>query len=66
VLKAGVKDPIAQARSVAVYTEVGSRAVSVPISDTFKGDYRGPVTVQYVETYDDGAKTIAETQAVLR
>jgi hypothetical protein len=24
------------------------------------------VTVQYVETYDDGTKTIAETQAVLR
>jgi P pilus assembly chaperone PapD len=66
VLKAGVKEPIAQARSIAVYTEVGSRAVSVPISDAFKGDFRGPVTVLYVETYDDGAKTIAETQAVLR
>jgi hypothetical protein len=38
----------------------------VPISDDFKGDVRGPVTVQYVESYDDGAKTIAETQAVLR
>ncbi len=26
----------------------------------------GPVTVQYVETYDDGTRTLAETQAVLR
>ncbi|HET7708606.1 MAG TPA: molecular chaperone [Sphingomicrobium sp.] len=66
VFKAGIKDPIAQARSVAVYTEVGGRSVAVPVSDTFKGDIRGPVTVQYVETYDDGARTIAETQAVLR
>jgi hypothetical protein len=66
VFKAGNKNPVAQARSVAVYTEVGQRSVAVPISDDFKGDIRGPVTVQYVETYDDGAKTIAETQAVLR
>ena len=66
VFKAGIKDPVAQARSVAVYTEVGARSVAVPISDDFKGDIRGPVTVQYVETYDDGARTIAETQAVLR
>lgn len=66
VFKAGIKNPVAQARSVAVYTEVGQRRVTVPISDDFKGEMRGPVTVQYVETYDDGAKTIAETQAVLR
>ena len=66
VFKAGVKDPIALSKSVAVYTEVNSRKVSVPISDAFTGDARGPVTVQYVETYDDGVRTIAETQAVLR
>ena len=66
VLKAGVKDPIAIVKSIAVYTEVGQRAVTVPISETFKGDIRGPVTVQYLETYDDGARTIAETSAVLR
>jgi P pilus assembly chaperone PapD len=66
VLKAGVKDPIAVAKSIAVYTEVGQRAVTVPISEDFKGDIRGPVTVQYLETYDDGTKAIAETSAVLR
>ena len=66
VLKAGVKDPIAVAKSIAVYTEVGQRAVTVPISEDFKGDIRGPVTVQYLETYDDGTKAIAETTAVLR
>ena len=46
--------------------EVKKKFVAVPVSDDYKGDVRGPVTVQYVETYDDGAKTIAETQAVLR
>jgi len=66
VLKAGEKEPIASARAVAVYTEVGNRSVSLPISESYKGALSGPVTVQYVETYDDGSKVIAETQAVLR
>lgn len=66
VLKAGVKEPIGSLRAIAVYTEVGQREVAVPIDESFKGEIAGPVTVQYVETYDDGSKTIAETQAVLR
>lgn len=66
VLKPGVKDPVAIQRNVAVYTEVNSRHVSVPVDEKFKGPLAGPVTVQYVETYDDGAQKLAETQAVLR
>jgi len=66
ILKPGVKDPIAVQRAVAVYTEVNRRRVLVPIDDNFKGQVAGPVTVQYAETFDDGAKVIAETQAVLR
>lgn len=66
VLKPGVKDPIALQRAVAVYTELNKREVVLPIAEGFKGQVAGPVTVQYVETYDDGTKTIAETQAVLR
>ena len=66
VLKPGVKDPVALIRSIAVYTEINARRVSVPLSEAFTGDVRGPVTVQYVETYGDGSSTIAETQAVLR
>jgi hypothetical protein len=66
VLKAGVKDPIALSRAVAVYTEINERAVVVPVNDSYKGDLAGPVTVEYVETFDDGSKTIAETKAVLR
>ena len=66
VLKAGVKDPIAIQRAVAVYTEINKRHMTIPLSDSFKGDVAGPVTVQYVETFDDGVQTAAETQAVLR
>jgi hypothetical protein len=66
VLKAGVKDPIALLKGVAVYTEIGSRHVAVPLDDSFKGEVAGPVTVQYLETSRDGTQKLAETQAVLR
>ena len=66
VLKAGVKDPIAIQRGVAVYTEVGTRHLSIPVDDAYKGEISGPVTVQYVETYQDGNEKLAETQTVLR
>jgi P pilus assembly chaperone PapD len=66
VLKAGVKDPIAIQKGVAIYTEIGKRHVSVPIADPYKGAAAGPVTVEYIETYDDGRHLIATTQAVLR
>jgi len=66
VLKPGVKDPIALQKAVAVYTEIGTRHLSLPVSASFKGDVAGPVTVQYVETGDDGSHVLAETQAVLR
>lgn len=66
VLKPGVKAPIALQRTVAVYTEIDRRRVTIPIDEAFTGALSGPVTVQYAETFDDGAKIIAETQAVLR
>ena len=66
VYKAGVKDPIAVQRAVAVYTELNSRHVAIPIAETYKGSVDGPVTVQYFETFEDGVEKVAETQAVLR
>ncbi len=66
VTKPGVKEPIAMLKSVAVYTELGTRHVTLPVGDEYKGELSGPVTVQYVETYRDGNAKIAETQAVLR
>jgi hypothetical protein len=66
VMKPGVKDPIAVQKSIAVYTELDTRHVSIPIDDNYKGEVGGPVTVEYVETYEDGNQKIAQTQAVLR
>ena len=54
VYKAGVKDPIAVQRAVAVYTELNSRHVAIPIDEKYKGPVEGPVTVQYFETFEDG------------
>jgi P pilus assembly chaperone PapD len=66
VLKAGIKEPIAIAKGIAVYTEVTRRHVNLAIADAYKAAATGPVTVQYVETFDDGNQLLAETQAVLR
>ena len=66
ILKAGVADPIAIARGVAVYTELAQRSVTVLIDPAHVADATGPVTVQYVEPTDTGPVTLAETTAVLR
>src|SRR4051812_1824217 len=66
VLKPGVKDPIAVQKGVAVYTEVGRRHVIIPLAAAYKGGVTGPVTVEYIETFDDGSRLLAQTQAVLR
>ena len=66
VLKPGVKDPIAIQKGIAIYTEVAKRHVSVPVVDSYKGAVTGPVTVEYIETFDDGTHLLAHTQAVLR
>ena len=66
VLKAGIKDPIAAEKGVAVYTEVGKRHVSLAVADKFRTQASGPVTVEYIETFDDGTHLLAQTEAVLR
>ena len=66
VLRSGVKAPIGLQKAVAVYTEIGRRRVEVPLDEKYQGGFAGPVTVQYVETFEDGSRVIAETQAVLR
>jgi len=66
VFKAGVKDPIAVQRGVAVYTEIGARHVVIPVSADFVGSAAGPVTVDFVETSELGPVSMAETKTVLR
>jgi P pilus assembly chaperone PapD len=66
VFKPGVKDPIAVQRGVAVYTEIGTRHVVIPVSADFTGSAAGPVTVDFVETSEHGPMSMAETRTVLR
>ena len=66
VLKAGVKDPIAATKGVAIYTEINSRTIVVPRAKDYAGALAGPVTVQFFENSDNGPILSAETTAVLR
>lgn len=66
VFKPGIKDPIAVQRGVAVYTEIGTRHVVIPVSADFAGSAAGPVTVDFVETSEHGPMSMAETKTVLR
>jgi P pilus assembly chaperone PapD len=65
VMKAGIKEPIAIQRGIAVYTEIGQRNVTIPIEEQYASAATGRVKVQYVEPSDSGPLTIAETDAVL-
>lgn len=66
VFKAGVKDPIAIQRGVAVYTEVGTRHMVIPVHPDHAAAAAGPVTVDFVETTEAGPVSMAETKTVLR
>ena len=65
VMKAGIKDPIAIQRGIAVYTEISQRNITIPVDEKYASAASGHVTVQYVEPSDNGPLTIAETDAVL-
>ena len=65
VMKAGVKNPVAIAKGIAIYREIDHRTVSVPKAADYAGTLTGPVTVQFYETTDSGAVLTAETSAVL-
>src|SRR5215218_4445227 len=62
VFKAGIKDPIAIQRGVAVYTEIGTRHVVIPVREDFAAAAAGPVTVDFVETSESGPMSLAETK----
>ena len=61
---AGVKNPVALMKGIAVYTEVPRRHVTIPLADAYKS-LTGPVTVEYIETFDDGTHLLAQTQVGL-
>lgn len=66
VFKAGVKDPIAEQRGLAVYTEIGQRHLVIPVKPEHAAAASGPVTIEFVETSENGPLQLASTSAVLR
>ena len=65
VTRPGIAKPIYEARGIAVYAEIPSRRVALPIPADVALAIKGPVTVQYLEDADVGGGLIAEAQGVL-
>lgn len=66
VTRPGIDVPLARARGIAVYSEIGSRTVTLPVAEEFQGSLAGPIRIQYREPDSAGGRLIAETEAVLR
>lgn len=65
VTRPGVAKPLYEARGLAVYAEISTRTVSLPLPPEVAATIAGPVTVQYLEDNDTGG-LIAEAKADLR
>lgn len=66
VTKAGVSKPVFEASGVAVYTEINSRIVSLPVSAEVAAQLSGPAKIEYLESSDTGGGSIAAAQVVIR
>lgn len=67
VIGVNAKDPIARLKGVAIYKEIATRHLALPLdAAALAAAKAGPVKVRYFETSDAGASLIAETSAVLR
>ena len=66
VSKPGSAKPLFEARGIAVYTEVSSRVVTLPIPPEVAAQLSGPTKVEYLEDSDTGGGMIAEAQVVIR
>lgn len=65
VLKPGQAKPVAIIRGIAVYPEIESRTVSIPIPDEARRAIRGPATIRFSEEGDGSNKISAEAQVIL-
>ena len=66
VTKAGVAQPLIDARGIAVYAELGSRTVSFPVPPAVAAQLTGPIRIEYLEDANVGGGTIAALQTVVR
>jgi P pilus assembly chaperone PapD len=66
VTKAGVSKPVFEASGVAVYAEINSRIVALPVSPEVAAQLSGPAKIEYLESSDTGGGTMASAQVVIR
>lgn len=66
VYKQGQGKPLFEAAGIAIYPEVTDRKVRFDLPPELMAALAGPVTIQYVEDPENGGKTLAELQTVLR
>jgi hypothetical protein len=67
VTKAGIAKPLIDARGIAVYAEISSRVVSLPVPPDVAAQLSGPVKIEYLDDSDNGTGgTIAAIQTVVR
>lgn len=66
VMKPGESDPVLLARGIAVYSEIDSRKVALPIPPEIAAKLKGPISIEYYEPANSGGGLITKTQLVLR
>lgn len=66
ITKPGVAEPVAVAKGIAIYPEVASRNVSLPIAPEVAAQLKGEVIVSYYEAPEAGGGLISQVRQVLR
>ena len=65
VTKPGQSEPLSVAKGIAIYPEVGSRAVSLPLPPEVAAKMRGDIVLSYYEAAEAGGGLIAQVRTVL-
>jgi P pilus assembly chaperone PapD len=66
VNKPGVAEPLMVAKGIAVYPELASRQVSLPVDDATAAKVKGEVVISYYEAPEAGGGLITQLRTVLR
>lgn len=65
ILPQGSDEPVAAARGVAIYAELGERRVSIPLSPEQAAQLSGPVRIEYREMPEAGGALLAAIDTTL-
>jgi P pilus assembly chaperone PapD len=65
VTKPGVAEPIAVAKGIAIYPEITSRVVSLPLEPEVAAKMKGEIVVSYYEAPEAGGGLISQVRSVL-